>query len=116
MAVQFINGLVFPPPAGFDPADPAAMAAMVSQMPPGAFIILVLGYLLGATAGCYTAARLAGSDRYGKARLVALVFIIGGIMNFRAIPHPTWVVAASFLAFGVAPFLAMRLARRAAPA
>ncbi|MGQ0650610.1 MAG: hypothetical protein ACT4P7_23975 [Gemmatimonadaceae bacterium] len=110
MAAQYINSLFFPPPPGTDLSDPNAMAAMLRQMSTGAFVGLVLGYLLGPTAGCYAAVRLAGDRPFATARLVALVFIIGGIFNFRAYPHPTWVVVASFLAFAAAPFLAIKRA------
>lgn len=108
-SVQFVNNVIFPPPPGIDLSDPAAMKAAVGSLPAGAFIVLILGYLVGTTAGCWTAGRIAAEGQRRVMRLVALVFVVGGILNFRSIPHPTWVVVASFLAFGVSPTLATLL-------
>lgn len=47
--------------------------------------------------------------------VAAGIFAAGGFMNFMKIPHPTWFVVASMIAFVVAPFLGTRLAGRRAP-
>jgi hypothetical protein len=111
--MQMLNAVLFPVPAGVSPTDPAAMATAVRGLPTGAFIGLILGYLLGTTAGCYTAVRIAVEGHRRVAWLVAFVFIIGGILNFRSIPHPAWVMLLSFAAFAVGPQLALLLAGRA---
>ena len=113
---QFLNSRLFPLPAGTNPNDEASLVAAVQQMPTGAFLGLIIGYFVGTTAGCYTALRLAADNPIARARMVALVFVIGGVLNFRTIPHPTWVVLGSFAAFIVAPFVAGILVRKEVPA
>lgn len=110
MIAQFVNASLFPAPAGIDVTTPAGMAQAVSLMPLGAFIGLVVGYLVATTAGAYIAVRLAASHHRLVASLVAAVFVAGGLANFMMIPHPTWVPIASMLAFLLAPVIALRLA------
>ena len=106
----FVNASFFPAPAGVDVTTPEGMAQAVGMMPTGAFIGLVVGYLVATTLGAYVAARLAASRHLLVASLVAAVFVAGGVANFMMIPHPIWVPIASMLAFLLAPVLALRLA------
>jgi hypothetical protein len=110
MIAQFINATLFPPPADVDLSTPDGMARAVGVMPTGAFVGLVVGYLLGTTTGAWVGARLAASRHLLVACLVAAVFVAGGVANFMMIPHPTWVPVAAMLAFLVAPIIALRLA------
>jgi MFS family permease len=110
--LQAANGMIFPPPPGTDPNDPESMRRAMAAMTTPAYVGLILGYLIATTVACTIAARLAGTDPRRRARLVGLAFIVAGILNFRAIPHPTWVVTASLVAFVVAALLGPRLAGR----
>jgi hypothetical protein len=112
-AVEAIGHVFFPPPSGFDPKDPISVAAAMARMPASGFIPLLVAYVVGPTFGAWIAARLAPSYHFRHAAVVALFFLVGGIANFRSIPHPTWFVIASTLAFLAAPFLGTRLAGRA---
>jgi hypothetical protein len=49
--LEALGHQIYPPPAGVDLTDPAAMRTLVAQMPVGAFVILVSGWLLGAGLG-----------------------------------------------------------------
>ena len=73
-----------------------------SPNPVGANFVLV-GYVLGALAGGYTAARM------GRARGLALVagtiLMLFGILNVVLIPHPLWVTVATFLVYVVLTYL-----------
>lgn len=113
MIAQFVNASFFPAPAGVDVTTPAGMAQAVSLMPTGAFIGLVVGYLVATTAGAYVGVRLAASRHRLVASLIAAVFVAGGVANFMMIPHPTWVPIAAMFAFLLAPVIALRLAGRA---
>lgn len=110
--LQAVNGILFPPPPGTNPNDAESMRRAMDAMTSAAFGGLVLGYLVATTLGCYLAARLAASHPRWRARLVGLAFLAAGFMNFRAIPHPTWVVVACVAAFLVAPYLGGWLALR----
>ena len=114
--LQTANGMAFPPPPGTDPNDPESMRRAMAAMTTAAYVGLVAGYLVATTVACTIAARLAGTAPALRARLVGLAFIVAGIMNFRAIPHPMWVVVATLSSFVIAMALGPRLAGRAGPA
>lgn len=112
MVAQFINTSLHPLPSGADPSTPEGMAQIVGAMPSSAFVGLIVGYLLGTTVGAFVGVKLAGSMHVLVACVVAAIFVAGGVSNFVMIPHPPWVFATSMVAFVVAPFIALRLARR----
>ncbi|MBL8958297.1 MAG: hypothetical protein JNJ98_00470 [Gemmatimonadetes bacterium] len=112
VVLQAANGMAFPPPPGTDPNDPESMRRAMAAMTTPAYVGLIAGYLIATTVACTLAARLAGTDPSRRARLVGLAFIVAGIMNFRAIPHPGWVVVATLAAFVSAMVLGPRLAGR----
>lgn len=110
MVVQQLSAMLYPWPAGADPTDPAVLKAFISTLPPGAFLIVLLGYLLGALSGGYLAARLAPSRRSLHAGIIAVLLLVASIMNLTAIPHPTWFMGANLIIVAAAPLLAARLA------
>lgn len=110
--VEALGHALVPPPVGLDVADPAAVRQAMATMPAVQFLPLLLAYLAGPSLGATLAARMAPSHPLRHAGAVAAFFMVGGIMNFRAIPHPAWFVALAVAAFAVAPFLGVRLAGR----
>lgn len=113
--LQGLNGVIFPPPAGTNPNDPESMRRAMEAMTTPAFVGLVAGYAIATFAGSLVAAKLAVTNPRWRARLVGLAFLFAGIMNFRAIPHPAWVIVACTAAFLLAPTFAAWLAVPRAP-
>lgn len=107
--VQLVGHRVVPMPAGMDPMDMENVRAHMTEIPAAAFVFVLVGYVLGALAGGYTAARL------GRARGLALVagtiLMLFGILNVVLIPHPLWVTVATFLVFLPSAWLGGKLAR-----
>jgi MFS family permease len=100
--VELLSPLVFPIPAHIDMNNPQAVADMVRNMPVGAFLMILAGYVLGAFCGGWVAARIADENKMRSALIVGLVLVVGGIINFMQIPHPLWFVISSmacYLAF-----------------
>lgn len=110
MVVQQLSAMLYPPPAGFNPQDPGAFAALIAALPLGALLMVLLSYLLGALVGGYLAARLAPSRRPVHAGMIAAALAVGSILNLTAAPHPPWFMAANLLIVAVVPLLAARLA------
>jgi len=104
--VEALGHAAVPLPRGIDPVNPGTMTAL----PTGNLMMLLLAYLVGPTLGATIAARLAPGHPLRHAGVVAAFFVVGGIMNFRALPHPAWFVALSMVAFLSAPWLGTRLA------
>ncbi|HNV75472.1 MAG: hypothetical protein IPF87_17150 [Gemmatimonadetes bacterium] len=109
VGVEALGHILVPPPPGLDVNDAEAVKAAMPTLPTAHFLPILVAYLIGPTLGAALAARMAPSRALVHAGVVGAFFLVGGIMNFRAIPHPTWFVALSIVAFIVAPFLGSRM-------
>jgi len=110
--VELANAkLLFPPPAGMDWNDSAAVAAFAASMPTAAMAMVLFGWLLGAFVGAVVAARIALRHRLPCALLVAALVVAGTIHSALTIPHPTWMIAAGILLPWPLAWLAARLAQ-----
>lgn len=117
MGIEALGHVVYPPPAGLDPMDPAheaAFAQFVATLPFAAKAILAVAWTMGAFAGGFVAARIARHPR-GAAVLVALLVMSGVVAMVIRVPHPSWLAAAGLLLPIPAALLAARLARRRVP-
>jgi hypothetical protein len=90
MIFEFINSLFFPLPTGLDIYDPATVKAFTASLPLQAFVLVLLGWALGAfKAGCVTT--YLSKNRTPKLALIAGVILTGlGIVNHFMIGHPLW--------------------------
>ena len=116
-AIEALGHVVYPPPAGLDPMNPAheaAFAKFVSTLPFAAKAMLAVAWTVGAFAGGFVAARIARHPR-GAAVLVALMVMSGVVAMVIRVPHPSWLAAAGLLLPIPAALLAARLARRKVP-
>jgi hypothetical protein len=114
MLVEMLGHSVYPPPPGLDPTDPAneaAFAAFVAQMPLGAKAMLLLAWLLGTFTGALVAAKIA-RHQTAAALLVALVVMSGVVGMILKIPHPGWLSVCGLLLPIPVALLAMRLVYR----
>jgi len=59
VGVESVGRVLYPPPAGLDPSRVADAVAIAAAMPPAAFAVVVLGWVLGAFVGSLLAVRLA---------------------------------------------------------
>ena len=117
MAIEAVGHMIYPPPAGIDPMDPAheaAFAQFVATMPFAAKAMLALAWTLGAFAGGFVAAKIARHPR-GAAVLIALLVMSGVVGMILRMPHPSWLAAAGLLLPIPAALLAARLARPKVP-
>ena len=55
--VEVINLLIFPPPAGFDVNDQAALAALIAEAPAYKLVLVPVAWFLAAVTGGWVAAR-----------------------------------------------------------
>lgn len=102
MAVQLINAKLYPLPAGVDPSNREAFAAYVAALPVGAFLIILLSYLVGVTAGAWLAARLSANCHWRQGIIVGVLFFFASIMNLMSLPHPVWFWVANLVIVPVA--------------
>lgn len=99
MLVQALNGVLFPPPPGFDPADPEQLAELMRQIPLGALLMVELSYVLGSLCAGMVVAKVGASRQMLLAFIVAIVLTLGGVANLVMIPHPLWFAIVSTLSY-----------------
>lgn len=108
-AIQAVNGLLFPPPPGFDPSDPEQVAAMMEQIPLAALIIVELSYAVGSFLGGVVIAKLAASRRQLLAAVIGGLLTLAGFANLLALPHPLWFAILSTITYVPMALLGARL-------
>jgi membrane protease YdiL (CAAX protease family) len=106
--VDTLAHMVYPPPAGLDPRDPAAMRTLVAQMPAGAFVIIVCGWMLAAGFGAWLATKLSRTSKTWPGYVVGGITFAATAFNLWAIPHPIWVVAAAVIGIPLATWAGTR--------
>lgn len=109
--VQQLNLMLHPLPPELDVKDKAALTAYARTLPLLAFLIVLLGYALGGSAGGLVAAKV-GRAR-SSATVVAVLLVIASIMNLSTIPHPAWFWVANLAVVAVSPFLGARFGAEA---
>lgn len=108
--VQWLSHLLVPLPPGFDSADPEALARLVAEMPPLAFVLLELSYVAGALCSGFLAARLARTRPMALALIMGAVFTLFNIANQIQIPHPAWLAVLTTITFLPLAWLGGRMA------
>lgn len=114
-AVEAVSSSIFPLPPGVDLTNPEAIRAAVAQLPPGAFLFLLLAWFLGPFAGGWVAARLAPRSPLLHGMIVAGLVVVSALVNLAALPHPGWMWVAGPIVILGGGWLGARLARPARP-
>ena len=97
--IQQINVRLFPLPEEIDIADKEALIAHMKTLPTTALIIVLISYLLGTAAGCYTAIKIAQSHYFGIVLIVAFFLLAMSMINLLNIPHPLWFAIINLILF-----------------
>lgn len=109
-ASQFASAAMFPPSPGIDMRDPEQLAAFIAAVPPAAMALVVLGWVLGAFAGGWVAARISRRHSLIAAVVVGALVVAGVIANSAMIPHPQWMTVLGVALPLPAAWLAARIA------
>ncbi|RZA33063.1 MAG: hypothetical protein EOP92_22820 [Lysobacteraceae bacterium] len=109
--IQFASHVIYPPPAGLDPMQPADLERILAASPVGALALVVVAWTLGAFAGGWVAARIARHPRVA-AVLVALGVMAGVAGMIAAMPgHPMWMSVLGLVLPVPAALIAAKLAQ-----
>lgn len=113
--IEFASHVIFPPPAGLDPMQPADLEKLLAASPAAALAMVVAAWALGAFSGGWIAAKIASHPRVA-AVLVALA-VMGGVAGMIAMMphHPAWMSTLGLLLPIPAALLAARLAKPRLP-
>jgi hypothetical protein len=107
-----VMAAVYPLPEWVDPNDMESVKAGILVMPAAAHGLLLVGYALATACAGAVAAAVADRRRMTCAAIVGGLATLGGILNFVALPHPTWVVVVGLPMYMVMALIGGRLGLR----
>ena len=114
-AIELVAHAVYAPRVMPDVSTREAMAAYVESMPLGAFLFVLLAYVAGTVVGGCVAIAIARRHAIRFAGLAGGVILLASMVNFVAVPHPTWFVVATLVDVPLAAWLTGRAASAWAP-
>jgi hypothetical protein len=111
--VEMLGATVVLPPSTEVLKDPAATRQYMMNMPPMAYVMVVIGWIVGAFAAGFIVTKMSRRESPGLTLpiLVGVLMTIGAIINFVTLPHPTWFVIVGLLVFVPFTLIGHRLAR-----
>ncbi len=90
MGVIMLSTKIWPMPEGLDMYDTQQMAAYVATLPAAAWGFAMAAHLSQAFVGGWVAARLGASHPMRLALIVAVLTLLGGVMNAINLSPPAW--------------------------
>jgi hypothetical protein len=114
--VEGIGHAIYAPATLPDMSDSEAVATFVRAMPLGAFLFVLAAYLAATILGGMVAAVMARRHAMWLAVIVGGLILLASVINFVAIPHPIWFMAATLVGVPLAAWLTGRLGQAWTPA
>jgi len=114
MIIEFINGRVLYPDlakAAEGVTDPEVIRGIMARAPVGAFLVVLLGWLLGGLAGGWSATRIAGDGSLRCGVILGALLTLAGVANNLMLPPPLWFWVASLLVLFPSAYFGARLAK-----
>jgi hypothetical protein len=108
MLVEWLSHQVYPLPPGLDFKNPEQVRQFTSSLPLGAFLLILLGWLLGTISGGLAACYVAREKPLVFASIIGAVMLAATVANLVMIPHPTWFSIAGITVIGIGTLLASR--------
>lgn len=96
---EFLNSLLFPFPAGMDLNNLEEVRAFTQTLPWTAYILVLLGWSLGAFFGGFLLYRVDRTARGLSPIILGIILTLGGVSNFIMLEHPIWVMILGLLIF-----------------
>lgn len=87
--VEGVGSNIYPIPEGSDPNSMEGLRKIMESRPVGAFLIVILGHLLGALCGG-AVAKLIDRSNFRNALIVGGLLMVFGLLNLVSLPHPLW--------------------------
>jgi len=91
--VEMLGHLIYPPPAGVDVSNPDQLSAIMSTIPLGAKVAVLIAWAAGIIAGSVVAMLI--SKKPWPAWVVGGFVLLMGAITMFMIPHPLWMVIAT---------------------
>jgi hypothetical protein len=105
--VEALGHMIYPPPAGVDISDPEQLSAIMSTIPLGAKIAVLVAWAIGIVVG--SAVAIIIGRKTWPAWVVGGAVLLMGAITMYMIPHPLWMIIATPLTTVLAVILSIRL-------
>lgn len=115
MIFEMANSAVVRPPTLEMMSDPATLREFWNSVPTTSFVVVLLGYIVGAFGGGFIVTKMARQVSSGNSLsiLIGVILMIGALLNFFVIlpGQPMWFVVLSLIVFIPMSLLGHRFAR-----
>ena len=108
--MEGLSAVLYKPSSNLDVNNIESYKSYIASLPTSAFILLIASYAISSFLGAYVAARISITHKVLSGIIVGSSLLIASISNFKALPHPTWVIICSCLSFIVFSILGAKLA------
>ena len=98
--LELISAKLFPIPEGIDFTNKEAVRQLMSTIPMGAIVFVLIGYVIGSYAGGLVVTLISGRVQVQGAIAIGILLTLGQIANTLQMPgQPIWMTVASFLIY-----------------
>ena len=111
--VESIGHKIYPLPENLDWTDAEALGDHIATLPIGAFVMVLLAYLLGSLAGGFMTVLYKNSGM-SNSITVGIILTLLGLLNLIMIQHPTWFIVVSLSLYAPSAYFGGRLGLRIA--
>jgi len=115
-AVEQLGHLLYRAPEGLDWQDSSAASAYLKQLPVGALLLVLFGWLLGIFTGLSAASVFAGRCRGRFALSIGTLVFLGAASNFYLLPHPLWLMVLSLIMIPLLSYFSWWILKKRYPA
>jgi len=107
---ELVMSRIYPMPAGATRGNATAMREWISQLPAGAFLLVLCGWALGALAGGFVSAKIERPTSVRRAAIIGGALLAASVLNMMRIPHPIWMWIGAIVLIVPAAILGARVA------
>lgn len=108
LLLEWINSLFFPLPENLDWMDPAAVQAFTASLPWTAYVLVILGYIIGSFKGGFVTTYFSGETTYRMSLVLGVLLTLAAIANILMLGHSYVFAAVSLPTFIVFSYLGHR--------
>lgn len=113
MAIIMISSSIIPIPEGIDNTTMEGLIAGMHLFEPKHFVMPFLAHAIGTLFGAMLVGIIAASHYYKLGLLIAVFFLVGGVINVYSLPSPLWFdVIDLFLAYLPMGYFGVLIAKR----
>ncbi len=104
-----VSNVILPPPDGMDVSNIKSFVANAYKLTTGHWLFALLSHAFGPlVSGCFVS-RFVVSHHRQLLWIVALAWIIAGVLNLMAVPHPLWFKIADIIVYIPMTFIGAKL-------